>query len=459
MKDRQNKEQHDFTRGPILGPLIRFAMPVLLALFLQSMYGAVDLLIVGQFAAPADISAVSTGSQMMMTITNIIAGFSMGTTILLGQQIGRGEQKKGGRTVGASIYLFGAMGLAVMLVMILFAGKIAAIMQAPAEAFDATTAYLRICGGGALIIIAYNLIGSIFRGIGDSATPLITVAIACVVNIIGDLVLVAGLHMGTAGAAIATVAAQAISVLISLALVRKKGLPFAFDRSMIRPDKALIGKVTMLGAPIAFSDLLVGISFLVIQAIVNALGVIPSAGIGVAERVCGFVMLVPSSFMQSLSAFVAQNIGAGKKDRAVRTLRIGIGLSLLAGLVMFYTAFFHGDMLAGIFSRSADVILAAADYLKAYAIDCLLTAVFFCFVGFYNGLGMTRFVMLQGIVGAFLVRVPVSYLMSRQTPVSLFHIGLATPLSSLLQVILCLICMAWVKKQWKREERKETEVS
>ena len=216
---------------------------------------------------------------------------------------------------------------------------------------------------------------------------------------------------------------------------------------MIRVNTGIWRKITTLGLPLAISDLLVGISFMIIQAIVNSLGLIPAAGIGVAEKVCAFIMLVPSSFMQSMAAFTAQNIGAGKSRRALQALRYGIGASLIAGAVIGVFTFFRGDLLCGIFSKDPQVILAGADYLKAYAIDCLFTAIFFVFIGYYNGLGMTKLVMLQGIISAFCVRVPVSYFMSRIRPVSLFRIGMATPCSSLLQIAMCLICLVYLKKK------------
>lgn len=214
----------------------------------------------------------------------------------------------------------------------------------------------------------------------------------------------------------------------------------------MRIEKNLLRRMIGLGAPIALQDLLVSISFLIILAIVNAMGVIASAGVGVAEKVCAFIMLISSAFMQSMAAFVAQNYGAGRMDRAKKALHYGTAVSFAIGVAMFALTFFHGDVLASVFSSDHEVVLAAADYLKAYAIDCLFTAIFFCYVGFYNGIGQTKFVMLQGIIGAFCVRVPVSYLMSIQANTSLFHIGLATPMSSIVQLILCLLFMCYVKK-------------
>ena len=379
-----------FTEGKILQPLILFAMPVLFALFLQAMYGAVDLLVVGKFASSADVSAVSTGSQIMMTLTNLISCFAMGTTVLLGQLIGCGKKEEGGKAVGTAMVMFAGIALVMTVLLVCFAPQISSIMHAPKEAFDKTAAYVRICGCGMIVIVAYNLISCIFRGIGDSKMPLFTVAIACVCNIAGDLVLCAGFHMGTTGAACATVFAQVVSVVVSFGFIRKKQLPFVFKKENVRIHKTLLKKMAGLGAPIALQDLLVSISFLIILAIVNSMGVTASAGVGVAEKVCAFIMLISSAFMQSMSAFVAQNYGAGRMDRAKKAL--------------------------------------------------------------YNGIGQTKFVMLQGIAGAFGVRVPVSYLMSIRPDTSLFKIGLATPMSSVVQLLLCLGFMVILNRRARKGE-------
>ena len=431
------KKQHDFTQGPILPALLKFALPVLLALLLQAMYGAVDLQVVGRFGTAADISAVSTGSQIMQTITVVITGLAMGVTVLLGQKIGEGKPEEGGRAVGGGICLFSVVTLIVTVPMLLMAPRMSALMQAPADAFADTVVYVRICSAGAVFIVAYNILGSIFRGLGDSQMPLITVSIACVFNIAGDLLMVGGLGMGVAGAAIATVFAQAVSVLLSLLIIRRRQLPFTLTKQDIRFEKSVIRQILKLGIPVAFQDLLVSLSFLAIIAIANAMGTIASAGVGVAEKLCAFVMLVPSAYMQSMSAFVAQNVGAGREDRSQKALLCGIVSSLAAGLVMGWAAFFHGDLLAGLFAEDTAVIGAAWEYLKAYAIDCLLTSFLFCFVGYFNGHGQTVFVMVQGFVGALGVRMPVAFLMSRMSPGSLFHLGLSTPASTVVQILLC----------------------
>lgn len=449
------KKTLSFTEGKIFSPLIRFALPVLLALFLQTMYGAVDLLIVGQFGGEMStvyVSAVSTGSTVMQAITVVITGLAMGLTVFVGKEIGAGERGKAGKIIGSGIVLFGIIAIAVTALMITFAQPLARIMHAPEEVLGQTVLYITICSAGAVFIVAYNLLGSIFRGIGDSKMPLITVAIACVLNIGGDLLLVAVFRMGAAGAATATIFAQAVSVVISVLIIRKKTLPFDFSVEDIRPQAAFIKEMLKLGVPIALQDLLVNITFLVIIALVNDLGLTESAGIGVAEKLCGFLMLVPSAFMQSMSAFVAQNMGARKPERARKALLCGIVLSFVVSMIMAYFTFFHGGLLAGIFAKDAATISAAADYLRAYALDCLLTSFLFCFIGYFNGCSRTTFVMIQGIIGAFGVRLPISWIMSRQVGATLFQIGLATPSSSLVQIILCGIYFAVTLRRQKKAD-------
>lgn len=448
MSELQRK--NDFTTGPIFGPLVKFTLPILGALVLQSLYGAVDLMIVGKFASSADVSGVSTGTQVMHLITNTIAGLSMGTTVLLGQYLGAKRHQECGDIIGTAICFFAAVGLAIAVIGPIAAGPLANLMNAPQEAFAPTVSYIRICSLGAIFIVAYNLLGGIFRGMGDARTPLISVAIACVMNIVGDYVCVAKLNMGTAGAALATVISQGFSVAMCLLVIKKQGLPFPFGKGNIRVNREILGKTLKMGSPIALQSLLVTISFAVILAIVNDLGLIASAGVGVAEKICAFIMLVADAFSSSLSAFVAQNVGANRMDRANKALVCGIGASLSIGVFTFWLSFFHGDALAGLFANDPDVIYAAADYLKAYAIDTIFTAFLFCFLGYFNGRGKTTFVMIQGLVSAFGIRIPVAWIMSRRVPVRLFHVALATPCATVFQIIVCTTCFLILRKRDKQ---------
>ena len=445
------KKTADFTKGPIVIPLLRFSMPILLALFLQALYGAVDLMVVGKYAMAEDVSGVAVGSHLMMTITNLVSSFAMGTTIYLGHKLGEGDRESGSRIIGTSIVIFLAAGLALSVSIPLLSGTLARAMNAPAESFDHIRRYIAICGGGSVMIVSYNVLGSIMRGLGDSKTPLMTVTIASVCNIVGDLILVAVLHLGAAGAAMATVASQAISVIISLMILKGRTLPFTLFREDIRINKPILGQIARFGAPIALQDFLVGLSFLIIQAIANTLGLAASAGVGVAEKVCAFIMLIPSAFMQAMSAYVAQNHGAGKDDRALQGLKLAIALSTAFGIVMFYTSFFHGDLLCSIFANDPRVVADGTEYLRAYGIDCLLTCFLFCFIGYYNGMGRTGFVMVQGVTAAFLIRIPVAYMMRRYVG-TLFSIGLGIPCSTIYQITICFIY--YFKMIHKRENKR-----
>lgn len=424
---------------------MQFSVPILLAVFLQAMYGAVDLLVVGQFGNAASVSAVSTGSQVMQTVTGIISGLAVGTTVLIGQKIGAKDADGAAKTVGSSVVLFGILAVLLSIVMLFGARPFAALMHAPAEAFAKTVAYIRICSSGIVFIVAYNVISGIFRGVGNSRYPLLFVGIACVCNIVGDFVLVGAAHMDAAGAALATVLSQAVSVVLSVWIIRRGGVGLQISRRDIRFNKTVIAKILRLGSPIALQDAMTNVSFLIITSIINALGLIQSAAIGVSEKVVVFIMLIPISFMSSVSAFSAQNIGAGKPRRARQAMLYAMAVSLCFGIPMFFLTFFRGDILAGIFSKDAQVIAACAEYMKAYAIDCMLVCVLFCFMGYFNGTGKTLFVMLQGVLAAFLVRIPYSYFVSKIPGVSMLEIGFASPLATLFSLVLCVFYMKKVK--------------
>ncbi len=433
-------QEREFTQGKIYGPLLRFMLPLLFANFLQALYSAGDMLIIGLFGSTSDVSAVSTGSGIVDMIRTIIAGLSIGTTVLLGQQLGNEKTEEAGRVVGTSVWSFGILGLLLTGLLFAPAPYWAHLMQAPAEAFRSTVLYIRICAAGTVFVALYNVLGSIFRGVGDSKTPLIVVSVSFVLNFIADMILVGHFKLGAGGSAITNVFAQALSVGLGIWIINRRHLPFPFHKSMIRKESRHLKNIFKVGLPMALQDLLVSLSFLVIIAIINDLGVTASAGAGVAEKVCAFIMIVPGSFSQALSAYVAHNIGAHRPERAVRGMIYAILTSIAAGVLMFLLAWFRGDLLIDLFvSGKPDVVAAGWDYLRAYAIDCLLTPFVFCLHGFFIGVGHTRFVAWEGIFGAFGVRIPISWLMSRHLPVSMFHVGLGIPCSTIVQLAIDLI--------------------
>ena len=428
-------DKADFTQGNILKKLTAFMMPILGALILQAAYGAVDLLVVGRFGSTSGLSAVSTGSQVLNLVTFVVIQFAMGITVLIARYLGEKRPERIGAVIGGGAVVFTMMSVALFIAMVGFARPISVLMQAPAEAVDLTASYVRICGAGIFFIVAYNLLSAIFRGLGDSKSPLLFVLVACIVNIIGDLVLVAGLHMDAAGAAIATVTAQALSVVFAVMLLLKKDLPFAITKKDFRLNPQC-RKFLKIGLPLALQEFLTQISFLALCAFVNRLGLEASSGYGVACKIVNFAMLVPSSLMQSMASFVSQNIGAGKKKRAKQSMFTGIGVGLAVGCVVFVLVLFKGDVLCSVFSTDAAVIRNGFAYLKGFAPETLVTAILFSMVGYFNGNNKTVWVMTQGLIQTLLVRLPLAYFMSIQPNASLTKIGLAAPVATTVGIFL-----------------------
>ncbi len=432
-----NKENR-LSEGNVLLVLLKFTVPVLLAILLQITYGTVDLWVISQFATVADLSAVTIGSQIMNGLTFLCGGLAMGTTVLLGQYLGAKKYDKMTKTIGVSISIFILLAIILSSVFVFFNAEIATAMKTPLEAVSQTQSYLFICGVGNIFVVFYNLIASIFRGVGDSKTPLMVVFVACIINIFLDLLFVCVFGMGAAGAASATVIAQGASVLFSLVIIRKSPLPCTFTIKDISLELEYFFTLLKIGLPIAVQSILITASFLVVTSVVNNFGVVASGALGIVEKIAVFIMIIPMAFMQSLSAFTAQNYGASKLDRAEKGLLYAIIISFAFGGVSSYVAWFQGHLFTGIFTDNPDTTAAATLYLKAYSIETLLTPIMFCITGYLSGLGKTTFVMFQGIFGAFLVRIPVVYLFSTIDGVSLFVIGLATPISTFLQNILCI---------------------
>ncbi|MDR0952397.1 MAG: MATE family efflux transporter [Oscillospiraceae bacterium] len=449
---------NDFTQGEIFKPLIKFTVPIVFSLLLQVMYGAADLLIVGWFGSTADVSGVTTGSQIMAVLMHFVAGLSVGLTVLLGYKIGEKRSHEAGDVIGTGIILFALISVVLTAAVLILSEEIAVVMRAPQEAFGQTLQYVRICTGGMIFIVAYNLLGGVFRGIGDSKTPLLAVGIACAFNIAGDLLLVAVFHMGAAGAAIATVSAQLFSVIISVLILRRRKLPFVVGKKSFRWRREYVRRTLKLGVPIAIESIMAGLSFLFITAIVNNMGLIYSAAVGTAEKMGGFIMLVPICFMQSLSAWVAQQYGARTMPRARRAMFYSMAVSLGYGCLMFFLAFWHGEALAGLFNRTPEIIEQTALYLRAHAFDTLLVPFLFSFMGYFNGCGRTGFVMAQTIFGSFCIRIPLAFYFSRQSWASMFHIALGTPAATGVQVILCTVFYIFVNRKISgREEKKLSE--
>ena len=436
----------DFTQGSILKKLCRFMLPVLGALILQAAYGAVDLLVVGRFGSTSGLSAVSTGSQVLNLVTFVVTQLAMGVTVLIARYIGEKREKEIGAVLGGAAVVFTILAGCLFVLLVLFARPISVLMQAPQEALALTASYVRICGCGILFIVAYNVLSAVFRGLGDSRSPLLFVLVACLVNVAGDLVLVAGLHLDAAGAALATVLAQAVSVGCALAILRRKKLPFTFRKSDVRLNEQC-RRFLAIGLPLALQEFLTQLSFLALCAFVNRLGLAASSGYGVASKIVSFVMLVPSALMQSMASFVAQNIGAGNVKRAKKSMFTGIAVGVAFGIVMFALVLRKGDVLAWLFSTDAEVVRRGFEYLRGFAPETIVTAVLFSMVGYFNGSNQTLWVMIQGLIQTLLVRLPLAYYMSIQPNASLTKIGMSAPVATVVGIVLNIGCFLYLNRR------------
>ena len=440
------EDKADFTSGSILRKLTSFMFPILGALILQAMYGAVDVMMVGWFGSTEGLSGVSTGSSIINLITFVLTGLAMGITVIIGRCLGEKNEGRIGSVIGNAIAFFALIGVILTVLIVFFARQIAILMRSPMEAVEETANYVRICGAGLLFIIAYNVISCIFRGLGNSRLPLIFVLIACITNIIGDYVLIAVFNMDESGAALATVAAQAVSVILSLIILRREKLPFSLKLSDIRLS-GQIRDLLKVGTPVALQELLTQISFLALVAFINRIGLDASSGYGVANKIVSFVMLIPSAIMQSMSSFVAQNVGASREERARKAMFIGMVIGMAIGMIVFYFTFFHGDLVSAVFSRDSHVITRSAEYLRGFAFEAVVTSILFSFIGYYNGHQKTVFVMIQGLLQTLLVRLPVAYLMSIEPDPSLTRIGMAAPLATIFGILINLIYFIHFQKR------------
>ena len=436
----------NLTEGSILKNIVVFSLPYLLSYFLQTLYGMADIFLAGQFNGANVISAVSIGSQVMHMFTVIIVGLAMGGTVLIGQAVGAKDSKRTSKIIGNTVTFF-LIFSAVVTVILLFACRgIVNLIQTPPESLEQTVLYLRICFIGIPFIVAYNVIASIFRGMGDSKSPMIFVIIACTLNIILDYIFMGVLGMKAEGAAIATVIAQAVSVIISLiAIVRSKSLRLTKEDFKLQQEA--LGAILKIGVPVACQDGFIQISFMVITVIANRRGVDVAAAVGIVEKIICFLFLIPSSMLSSISAIAAQNIGAGYHDRARHTLYAGTAIAVGIGAVFAVAFQFISYPVIKLFTREEIVVVLGTQYLKSYVTDCVLAAIHFCFSGYFCAMGKSIISFIHNVISIIAIRIPGAWLASKLWPETLFPMGCAAPLGSLLSALICLGAFLWLRKK------------
>lgn len=439
--------EKDLTTGSVLKNIVFFSLPYLLSYFLQTLYGMADLFIIGQFNGVDRITAVSVGSQVMHMLTVMIVGLAMGATVTIGKAIGGKKLEQASITVGNTITLFMGVSIVMTILLLLSVKPIVAVMSTPAEAVSETIIYLTICFIGIPFITAYNIISSIFRGLGDSKNPMYFIAIACVANIILDYLFIGGLHLGAAGAALGTTLSQTVSVIVALCVVLGRKTGITLKRQYFKPQMETMGQILRIGIPIALQDGFIQIAFIVITVIANRRGLNDAAAVGIVEKFIGIVFLVPSTMLSTASALSAQNIGAGKHERASATLRYAIMIAVGFGIIVAVITQFTGKDIVGIFTNDESVIVLGDQYLRSYIWDCVFAGIHFSFSGYFCAYGLSGISFLHNVLSIICVRIPGAYFASLYYPDTLYPMGFAAPGGSLLSVIVCVIAFCIVRKR------------
>ena len=438
--------ERNLTSGSVLSNILYFSLPYLLSYFLQTLYGMADLFIIGQFDGVAGTTAVSIGSQIMHMLTVMIVGLAMGATVNIGHAVGAGDRKKASLVIGNTATLFMAISIPLTILLICLVKPVVMVMSTPAEAVFGTAAYLTICFAGIPFITAYNVISSVFRGLGDSKSPMYFIAVACAANIILDLVFMGVMDMAPAGAALGTTLSQTISVAVALIAIVKRRL-ISVSRSDFRPCREHIRRILNIGVPVALQDGFIQIAFIVITIIANQRGLNDAAAVGIVEKIIGFIFLVPSSMLSTVSAVCAQNIGAGKLERAAKTLRYAIFIAAGFGLVVSVLIQFIAEPVVGLFSSDTAVITMGGQYFRGYVADCMFAGIHFCFSGYFCAYGKSGISFLHNFLSVLLARVPGAYLASKMFADTLLPMGLAAVAGSILSVIICTIAFIWIRKR------------
>ena len=441
--------ERDLTHGSIGRNILRFSLPYFLSYFLQTLYGMADLFIIGQFDSVSGTTAVSIGSQVMHMITVMIVGIAMGTTVMIGKSVGAKLKKETSKIIGNTITLFLGISIVLTCILLFFVNPIVDIMSTPTQAVAGTRAYLMICFAGIPLITAYNIISSIFRGLGDSKSPMYFIAVACAANIVLDYLFIGACSLGPIGAALGTTLAQTLSVIVSLIAVKVKKTGIHVSANALKPQREVMGEILKVGIPVAIQDGCIQVAFIIITMIANHRGLDTSAAVGIVEKMISAIFIIPSSMLATVSALSAQNIGAGKHDRAALTLKYATFITCTYGIVVAIVMQFIAGGLIGLFTSDSNVVLLGTQYMRSYIIDTMFAGVHFCFSGYFAAYGKSYIGFMHNIISITFVRVPGSYLASKLFPATLFPMGLAAPAGSVLSVMICVAAFVYLKRRGK----------
>lgn len=435
----------NLTTGSVFRTILYFSLPYLFSYFLQTLYGMADLFIIGQFNGVGSITAVSIGSQVMHMLTVMIVGLAMGSTVKIGRAVGAGKKRQAAQAIGNTVALFMPLSVVLMAVLLIAVRPVVSVMSTPAEAVSETVSYLIICFIGIPFITAYNMISSVFRGMGDSKSPMYFIAAACVFNIALDYLFIGILGLGAAGAALGTTLSQTFSVLLSFLVIKKKKMIPDICRDDFRPRRDMLGGILKVGVPVAVQDGFIQIAFIVVTVFANRRGLSDAAAVGIVEKLIGILFLVPSSMLSSVSALCAQNIGAGKHSRARETLKYAVMVTVFFGMAAAAAMQFAAEASVGLFANDSEVVMLGGQYMRGYVWDCVFAGIHFCFSGYFCAYGLSGISFAHNMASIIFARIPLAYLASKYFISSLFPMGLAVPAGSALSVIICAAAFFWMQ--------------
>ena len=448
--------EKNLTTGSVLKTVFSFSLPFLLSYLLQTLYGMADLFIIGQFNGVDSTTAVSIGSQVMHMLTVMIVGLAMGSTVMIARAIGARQKNEVSAAIGNTITLFMVLSILITFILLLLVRPIVSVMSTPEEAVKGTITYLTICFIGIPFITAYNIISSIFRGMGDSKSPMYFIAIACAANIGLDYLFIGYMKLGPAGAALGTTLSQTISVIVSLLMIRSKQTGLTLKKSDLKPKKDTMQGILHIGIPVALQDGFIQIAFIVITVIANHRGLHDAAAVGIVEKIISFLFLVPSSMLSTVSALAAQNIGAGRQDRAKQTLYYAISLAVSFGILSVFVMQLSAETFISLFADNREVISLGGQYMRGYVWDCVFAGIHFCFSGYFCACGLSGFSFIHNSISIVCARIPLAYLASKYFTDTLFPMGLATAAGSGVSVIICLGLFFWLMRKEKQNGQKWT---
>ena len=441
--------EKDLTQGPVTKQLFSFCLPFLLSNFLQAMYGFVDMLTASWFAGPATVSGVSNGGQITLVCMNLVIGFSVGGTVLVSQYFGAGKRNELSRTIGTMFTSLLVMAVVTTVLVLVFAHPLLRFINTPGEAYGEAYLYMAICVGGIVFTFGYNAVSAVLRGMGDSKNPLYFVLIAGIINTLLDVLFVGPFGWGAVGVASATVIAQALSLVLAVWYLRRRKFVFGFKLADFRVDTARLKQILKVGLPTSVQQTVVGLSFLFMLALVNDFGVDASAAVGIVGKFNGFAILPALAMASSISSMAAQNIGAGKLDRARATMHAGIRLTLPICIAFFLLSLFAPEAIMGIFTDVPGVVEHGVSYIRYLNYEYLLLSFLFCINGLLMGAGLTTFTMINGLISSILLRVPLAYLFGITFMLGVTGIGLAAPAAALGALVMSFVFYRTGK--WKRK--------